>query len=194
MRTPITITLLLGIASCVLVLLFAVPARDGARAGGGFHSDPLLPVRIGEAPPDGWTFDGPSDDDPSRRFRFALEAAAEDGEPAFVEVSFLAASAEEAGFGRSELFARERNVVQQHLAEARSVVVDRHVRLGSLGDADCVSARGTGRDGRDCEMRSYVVEREGLLAVYRIRGDASAIAARRDDLDRILRSVRIGRR
>jgi hypothetical protein len=151
-------------------------------------------LRIESAPPDGWSFDGPSEDDPSRRFRLAFEATAEDGETQFVEVSLLAASAEEAGIGRSDLFARERNLVQQFLGEARSVVVDRHVRLAALGDSDCVAARGTGRDGRECEMRSYVVERDGLLAVYRVRGDAAAIQSRRDDLDRILRSVRIGPR
>ena len=81
--------------------------------------------------------------------------------------------------------------MQQFFTEAKSVVTDRHVRLGALGDADRLAARGTSRDGRDWEVRSYVLERDGLLVVYRVRGESGAVAERRADLDAILSSVRL---
>lgn len=193
MRTPITTFLLLGIAACLIVLASAVTDRGPDRDGGSFFRDAATGLVLKTAPPEGWTFEGPSEDDPSRRFRIACgEGESESGaEGEMVEVTLLASPADTAGLTRSELFSRERSVVQQFLSETKSIVTDRHVRLGALGDSDRLAAKGTGRDGRDWEIRSYVLERNGLLAVYRVRGDSSAIASRRADLDAILSSLRV---
>lgn len=192
MRTPITTFLLVGIAACLLVLAFAVTDRGPRRDDGSFFRDTETGLVLRAAPPEGWEFAGPSDEDTSRRFRLAYgDGEAESADAEMVEVTVLASAADSAGLTRSELFARERGVVQQFLAETKSIVTDRHVRLGALGDSDRLAARGAGRDGRDWEIRSYVIERNGLLVVYRVRGDSNAIASRRGDLDAILSSLRI---
>jgi hypothetical protein len=196
MRTPITQILLVGIAACLVVLAFAVPDRGAeSAAGGAFHRDAETGLLLTQPPPSGWTFSGPDESDPGRRFRISRDHDPDLGADAeALDVTVLAADGREAGLTRSELFARERTGVLKSFAETKSLVTDRHVRLGSLGDSDRLAARGTNEDGREVEVRSYVLERDGLLVVYRVRGDAATIAARRGELDAILSSLRFAPR